>query len=232
MDLIGAEGTFAESMATLWGLNPDHSSLDSQHTAIQRIAIRDQLISIGVEPDFRIIEALRRPGKRSVAVAGGQWVSKTELGSLSFSRAARVIDPSTAAIENQLIKVTPTGQTGSVELPGRARIEWRRWGQIPSQMPNPDTEALFDASRLDGGITFRHWRPGDRFRPLGMLGTAKLQDCFVNRKIPRQKRHELWIGEDSNAQIFWIEGFPPSENHRVRSDTQAALGIRCIRETT
>ena len=37
-------------------------------------------------------------------------------------------------------------------------------------------------------LTIRFPRPGDRFQPLGAGGSQKLQDFFVNRKVPRAVR--------------------------------------------
>ncbi len=34
----------------------------------------------------------------------------------------------------------------------------------------------------------RTWQPGDRLKPVGMVGSKKLQDLFVDRKIPRSER--------------------------------------------
>ncbi len=230
MEIVGAEGSFAESMATLWALNPSSTPFHSQHIAIQRITIRNQLISIGVRPDFRMIEALRRPGKQAFAVAGGLWVTKSAFGSLSLKDEANHSKPPAGESGAECIRVTPTGSNGFIELPGPARIEWRRMHQASTKLPYPENEALFDATPLEGGFSFRHWRPGDRFRALGMAGRTKLQDYFVNRKVPKAKRHKLWIGEDSMGEVFWIEGFPPSESHKVRSDTQSVFGIRCLRD--
>jgi tRNA(Ile)-lysidine synthase len=229
MEIVGAEGTLAESMAALWGINPSHSPFDSEHVAVQRIVIRNQLINIGVKPEFRIIEALRCPGRNSVVVAGGLRVTKNASGSLSLSHEAIPSVQHRSATASQTARLMPTGPNGFINLPGPARIEWRRMDRVPAEMPHPQAEALFDAATLEGGFRFRHWRPGDRFRALGMAGRTKLQDLFVNRKIPKSRRHELWIGEDSMGEVFWIEGFPPSEDHKIRSDSQAVLGMRCLR---
>lgn len=232
MEIVGAEGTLAESMASLWALNPSGVSFDSQHIAIQRIAIRNQLISIGVKPEFKIIEGLRRPGKQSAPVAGGKWVTKCASGSVSYSDGAVHGKSPAGAYESQPIRVMPDGQQGVIELPGQARIVWRRVTSVSSELPHLESEALLDAKCLDKGFTLRHWRPGDRFRALGMAGRTKIQDLFVNRKIPRSKRHELWIGEDSMGEVFWIEGFPPSETHKIRNDSQAVFGMRCLRNVS
>src|SRR5207245_10021240 len=50
---------------------------------------------------------------------------------------------------------------------------------------------VVDADRLGGPLTVRNWRPGDWFCPSGMKGhRKKLQDFFVDQKIPRARRAE------------------------------------------
>lgn len=38
------------------------------------------------------------------------------------------------------------------------------------------------------GSVVRRWRSGDRIQPLGMTGHKKLQDYYVDRKVPRRER--------------------------------------------
>jgi tRNA(Ile)-lysidine synthase len=63
-----------------------------------------------------------------------------------------------------------------------------------------------DADRLEpGGLTWRAWRPGDRFRPLGLAGRKKLQDFFVDEKIPRAERYRVPLLARAGA-IVWVVG--------------------------
>jgi tRNA(Ile)-lysidine synthase len=229
MELVGAEGALVESLASSWLEQSTKEPFESQPIAIQRIALRTQLIAMGVQPEFRIIEKLRQPGTQQVAVAGGRWVAKAASGSLLPLPAFADSVPSAAPIPFQSGWVIPTEASGYLDLPGPSRILWCRLDPVPEKLPQPEVETLFDAGSLDGGFFFRHWRPGDFIRCLGMKGRTKLQDLFVNRKLPRAKRHEVWIGEDRRGEVFWIEGFPPSENHKIRSGSTGVIGIRCIR---
>ncbi|MDP4007962.1 MAG: tRNA lysidine(34) synthetase TilS [Candidatus Peregrinibacteria bacterium] len=42
-------------------------------------------------------------------------------------------------------------------------------------------------------LLVRTWQPGDKFQPLGMKGTKKLQNFFTDRKIPKSKRKTIPI---------------------------------------
>ena len=59
---------------------------------------------------------------------------------------------------------------------------------------------FFDADKVGGKITLRHWRPGDRFQPIGLKSPVKLQDLFTNRKIPRARRRELMVAAAENRR--------------------------------
>jgi tRNA(Ile)-lysidine synthetase-like protein len=80
-----------------------------------------------------------------------------------------------------------------------------------------------DADRIGSRVTIRHWRPGDRFQPLGMTVLAKLQDLFVNRKVPAAVRRERHLATTEAGDIFWVEGFPPGELFKLTAGTKRIL---------
>src|SRR5262249_32478101 len=65
---------------------------------------------------------------------------------------------------------------------------------------------FFDADKIGGEIVLRHWRPGDRLQPIGFKSAVKLQDLFVNAKIPAARRRELVLAVTAAGEIFWVEG--------------------------
>jgi tRNA(Ile)-lysidine synthase len=81
----------------------------------------------------------------------------------------------------------------------------------------------FDADKVGGKITLRHWRPGDRFQPIGLKSPVKLQDLFTNRKIPRARRRELMVAVAENERNFWVEGLRISENFKLTPQTRRRL---------
>ena len=58
--------------------------------------------------------------------------------------------------------------------------------------------------------TVRARRPGDRFQPLGMTGTKKLQDFFTDAKVPRWQRDSIPLLVCDRG-IAWVVG------HRIAS---------------
>jgi tRNA(Ile)-lysidine synthase len=76
--------------------------------------------------------------------------------------------------------------------------------------------ACFDLDRIQPPLVIRNPRPGDRFMPLGMKGRQKVKDCFINRKVPRDRRPFYPIVADKDA-IIWIAGLQMAEKARITS---------------
>lgn len=81
------------------------------------------------------------------------------------------------------------GRLLRLSLTDRSGYRALRSGRRPDAPDGYIRAALdYDSLIRDGIPYFRNRRPGDRFRPIGMLGRKKLQDYFTDRKIPKQDR--------------------------------------------
>ncbi len=76
-------------------------------------------------------------------------------------------------------------------------------------------------------LLVRRWRKGDRFKPLGMAGTKKLQDFFVDAKIPRDRRHQVAIVCD-REKICWIVGQRLDSRVRVKPSSGEIIVIEAF----
>ena len=87
------------------------------------------------------------------------------------------------------------------------------------------TRAYLDADMVGLPLRVRTWRPGDRFRPLGMHGEKKLQDYFVDARVPRSERGRvpLVLGAD---HVLWVAGHRLDDRARLRPETQRVLALR------
>ncbi len=90
--------------------------------------------------------------------------------------------------------------------------------------PNSDQTVFMDADAIAFPLTLRSWNPGDRIQPLGMAGTQKVQDLFINEKVPRAKREDILLLADRES-VLWIPGIRLSERVRVKKDTKKVLKI-------
>ena len=82
----------------------------------------------------------------------------------------------------------------------------------------PVGDGTLDADTLVAPLEVRAWRPGDRMRPLGLGGSRTLQDLFVDRKVPRERRHRLPVVV-SGEEIAWVPGVATGERFRVTDAT-------------
>lgn len=86
-----------------------------------------------------------------------------------------------------------------------------------------------NASRL----VVRNRRSGDRFVPLGVNGSKKLKDFFIDEKVPGYLRDEIPLVTDGH-DILWVVGYRMSGSHRVTGDTRRLLRLtaRRLEEST
>jgi tRNA(Ile)-lysidine synthase len=84
----------------------------------------------------------------------------------------------------------------------------------------PPTTAYLDPRAAGSALCVRAWQPGDRMHPLGSLGTRKVQDILVDRKVPRRLRHQLALVEGQRG-LAWIAGVCTAEPYRARPGEEA-----------
>ena len=86
----------------------------------------------------------------------------------------------------------------------------------PGVSPGWDATAALQASSVTWPLTVRCRQPGDRMRPIGAPGRRRLQDLFVDRKVPRVWRARWPVVVDATGQIVWVPGVAVAESCRVR----------------
>ena len=72
----------------------------------------------------------------------------------------------------------------------------------------------------------RTWQEGDRFQPLGMSETKKLQDFFVDEKVPRRSRGRVPLLCATDGRIAWVVGHRMAEPFKVTERTRRVLRIK------
>ena len=83
---------------------------------------------------------------------------------------------------------------------------------------------LFDYDKIEERIVIRTRKDGDKMKPLGIKGTKKLKDIFINLKVPREERDiiPLICFDD---EIAWIVGYKVSESFKITKGTNRVLKI-------
>jgi tRNA(Ile)-lysidine synthase len=87
--------------------------------------------------------------------------------------------------------------------------------------------AFVDADKLGKNIIVRSRGEGDNFIPLGMKGTKKLQDFFVDEKIPQALRGTIPVIE-SNGRIVWLAGWSLDERAKITKTTKKIVRLELL----
>lgn len=89
----------------------------------------------------------------------------------------------------------------------------------------PEKEAWLDFDKLELPLFLRKKEKGDRFTPLGMEGSKKVKDFFIDLKVPSQKRERVPL-LISKGKVVWVVGYRISECFKVDKETKRILKIR------
>lgn len=87
----------------------------------------------------------------------------------------------------------------------------------------------FSYDKPFSNITLRYRREGDRFTSIGMKGSKKLKDLFIDMKIPRENREQIPL-LCFDDEISWIIGYRTSEKYKVHDETKKILKVTIERQ--
>ncbi len=85
---------------------------------------------------------------------------------------------------------------------------------------DPSVAAQFDMDKVMFPLKLRHWKQGDRFRPLGMKGSKLLSDFFNDQGFSAYQKHNVWIMEDANGVILWVVGYRINDKAKISNSTK------------
>ena len=79
--------------------------------------------------------------------------------------------------------------------------------------------AQFDVDKITFPLKLRHWRKGDKFKPLGMKGSKLLSDFFNDLGFTAYQKRNVWIMEDAKGLILWVVGYRISDKVKILDTT-------------
>ena len=82
--------------------------------------------------------------------------------------------------------------------------------------------AHMDLDRIQPPVIVRNPEAGDRITPLGMKGSQKIKDVFINHKVPRMQRAFFPV-LCSRETILWLAGRVLSEKAKITPATRHIL---------
>jgi tRNA(Ile)-lysidine synthase len=178
-----------------------------------------------IERMSRLCEAAA-PG--SVAELADGWRLRCEYGAAVLERASTdYVTP--FEVELACDGVTEVPASGFTFIARTLRPGDAGFPREASMPRANQMEALFDGDEIEGRLLVRSFRHGDRLRPLGMTGTSKVHDAFIDRKLPRERR-ATWPIVESGKGILWIPGMVRSRYALVTATTKNLLLLKANQE--
>jgi tRNA(Ile)-lysidine synthase len=220
MEISRAEGDFVAMEAVKWlRVKKGKVKFEGLHIALQRQIIQIELFRSGITPAFEQVETLRRSPLAWLSIEPRLAIRLNANGIIE----RREVDETLPEVGPQEMTVS-VDDRGSITFGGLTlEISRLRSKKLPAARTRTE---YFDANSVGSPIQLRHWRPGDRFQPIGLTHDVKLQDWFVNQKIPREKRHQLVVATNAAGTIFWVESLRIGEKFKITKETKAILQWR------
>ena len=116
---------------------------------------------------------------------------------------------------------------GESMVKGLGSVEFAVFLGLKSQnIPEKTYTKWFDYDKITSSVVFRTKRPGDYLTIKSKAGTGhkSLQDYFVNQKIPKDRRSEIFMLTEQ-SHILWIPGHRISEYYKVSEATCNILQV-------
>lgn len=217
------------------GVSADSDVLQVDHLrmllpAARRLLLHEWLERHGVRSASRagvmaVESLLDRSGTAKCSVGGG-WLAVREYEHLCLER---------ESLPRNRIQVAGSARVCSwlanapspvlLPLPGEVS-----WGEVvlraeyvdEFRLPASKDEAFVDAASLSEPLEVRGPRPGDRVWPLGAPGRRKLQDVFVDLRVPARRRGQVPLVV-SGERIIWVAGLLSSEQGKIDFNTKAIV---------
>ena len=111
-------------------------------------------------------------------------------------------------------------------LPKLGRVEFTVFPRDYSQIiPQKTYTKWFDYDKITSIVVFRTKKQGDYLTVNQNMGHKSVQDYFVNEKVPRQERADIYLLAEG-SHVIWIPGFRVSEYYKVDESTKTILQVR------
>ena len=178
-------------------------------------ALRGHTLALTLEHVDQVIELNNGPGRGEISLPGGlkAWIDDDKL-CLGHPRAPTDVDFT--------YDLACPGETRAPEVQATVTAEILDYDQGVDPSRYLGRRAALDLDLVRPPLTIRPPRPGDRFQPLGLTGTKKLSDLFIDEKVPAKQRSRTLLVLDELG-IIWVAGHRPADRVRLTTGTKQML---------
>jgi tRNA(Ile)-lysidine synthase len=100
----------------------------------------------------------------------------------------------------------------------------------PRRVIDPRYRVALDPVSFQLPLRLRCRQPGDRFRPTGAPGSRRIQDFFVDQRVPREQRAAWPLLVDADDHIVWVVGLRSDARFPAPPDPVTPLWISLEQE--
>ncbi|WP_433896130.1 tRNA lysidine(34) synthetase TilS [Sphingobacterium mizutaii] len=93
------------------------------------------------------------------------------------------------------------------------------------EIVHEESQVQVDADLIKFPLVLRSWQLGDTFKPLGMEGSKKLSDYFIQKKLNRFQKEEVPILVNADGQLIWVVGMRLDNHFKVTENTKKVLTL-------
>jgi len=237
---------FDESLArTLAVLAEEDLLLDEMASAFARDfarAVRGERVEFGCDMMATLSLPMRRRTIRRAVIDAFPEASRLEfehvealVGGMEVDGFARDLPGGLRAeVRYGTMSVSRTVEGDTAVAPGLLFVPGTVYlgpaGELSAEPVSPSAEnegpdvAVIDAADLSLPLLVTAPADGDRVQPLGMSGSKKVSDLFIDEKVPRARREGTPIVRNGD-EIVWVAGVRMSEPYKVTSSTRAAVRL-------
>ena len=213
------------------GFEVDAVRLAAAHPALaRRVALQVLERAGGRRVGFDHVERLRRLAETggTVSVAADFPGCRVERRGTTLGFTPRRGRP--APVSGAAGYAYPLAVPGEVEIPEAGLRITAGHGDRPARLVARGGVVALPAARITAPLTVRSWRSGDVFRPLGLGGRRKkVQDFFVDRRIPRDRRARVPLVVDDRLGIVWVAGHGLGEGARMIGSDEGVIILKIVK---
>jgi tRNA(Ile)-lysidine synthase len=182
--------------------------------------LKGDLRDVDFQQIERVVEALNSGADFAITLPSGTIYAVRTDREFRITRKEELPDVEPFDIE---IAVPGTTTIPQIGLTIHAEIV-----ENPEPAPTPPDSVTIPQEAISGPLRVRSIRPGERIVPFGMRDSKKLQDVFVDKKVPRADRALAPVVVDSE-KVLWLVGVVASEATRITKGTRRATRLVAAR---